>query len=184
MVAKCAHSSDVVSTHVSFLWSFSVGVSFFQISQKAVDSNPQQITNTKNETTQFPVSLLWFFRSGALDFEEFSALLKDMHADKAVAEKRMRAYHLPPSLLKEFSPEAIEEMRVTFAMFDESGDGALDEEELEGLLRTFGQEPTKEKVAENYKARRDDCLCCSRSTGACMLVFAHVTARGGVLQWN
>lgn len=69
-----------------------------------------------------------------------------MHADKAVAEKRMRAYHLPPSLLKEFSPEAIEEMRVTFAMFDKSGDGALDEEELGALLRTFGQEPTQEKV--------------------------------------
>lgn len=72
-----------------------------------------------------------------------------MHADKAVAEKRMLAYHLPPSLLKEFSPAAIEEMRVTFAMFDESGDGALDEEELGGLLRTFGQEPTKEKVYYN-----------------------------------
>lgn len=42
--------------------------------------------------------------------------------------------------------EAIEEMRMTFGLFDESGDGALDEEELEGILRTFGQEPTKEKV--------------------------------------
>lgn len=35
---------------------------------------------------------------------------------------------------------------MTFGLFDESGDGALDEEELEKLLRTFGQEPTKEKV--------------------------------------
>ncbi len=86
--------------------------------------------------------------SGGLDFEEFSALLKDMHADRAVAEKRMRAYRLPQSLLKEFSAEAIEDMRVTFAMFDESGDGALDEEELGALLRTFGQEPTKEKVKQ------------------------------------
>ncbi|CAB1099448.1 unnamed protein product [Ectocarpus sp. CCAP 1310/34] len=84
--------------------------------------------------------------SGALDFEEFSALLKDMKADNAVAEKKMNAYRLPPTLLKEFSPEAIEEMRVTFARFDESGDGALDEEELGALLRTFGQEPTKDKI--------------------------------------
>lgn len=116
------------------------------------------------------------FRSGALDFEEFSALLKDMHADKAVAEKRIRAYHLPPSLLKEFSPEAIEEMRVTFAMFDESGDGALDEEELEGLLRTFGQEPTKEKVAKTCTTRREFCLGCPRSARACMPLFTHVIA--------
>lgn len=85
-------------------------------------------------------------RSGALDFEEFSALLADMNADRAVAEKKMLAYHLPASLLKEFSPEAVEEMRMTFGLFDESGDGALDEEELGDLLRTFGQEPTKEKV--------------------------------------
>ncbi|CAM9467596.1 unnamed protein product [Ectocarpus sp. 12 AP-2014] len=84
--------------------------------------------------------------SGALDFEEFSALLKDMKADKAVAEKKMNAYRLPPALLKEFSPEAIEEMRVTFALFDESGDGALDEDELGALLRMFGQEPTKDKI--------------------------------------
>ncbi|CAN0237260.1 unnamed protein product [Ectocarpus sp. 8 AP-2014] len=84
--------------------------------------------------------------SGALAFEEFSALLKDMNADKAVAEKKMDAYRLPPALLKEFSPEAIEEMRVTFGLFDESGDGALDEEELGALLRTFGQEPTKDKI--------------------------------------
>ena len=69
-----------------------------------------------------------------------------MDADKAVAESRMLAYSLPPSLLMEFSKEAVEEMRMTFAMFDESGDGVLDEEELESLLRTFGQEPTKEKV--------------------------------------
>lgn len=33
-------------------------------------------------------------------------------------------------------------------MFDESGDGALDVDELEKLLRTFGQNPTKEKVGE------------------------------------
>lgn len=33
-----------------------------------------------------------------------------------------------------------------FGMFDESGDGALDEEELDKLLRTFGQEPSKEKA--------------------------------------
>ncbi|CAM9879132.1 unnamed protein product, partial [Scytosiphon promiscuus] len=58
----------------------------------------------------------------------------------------MLAYHLPASLLKEFSKEAVEEMRVTFGLFDESGDGALDEEELGDLLRTFGQEPTKEKI--------------------------------------
>ncbi|CAN0382817.1 unnamed protein product, partial [Ectocarpus sp. 8 AP-2014] len=58
----------------------------------------------------------------------------------------MDAYRLPRALLKEFSPEAIEEMRVTFGLFDESGDGALDEEELGALLRTFGQEPTKDKV--------------------------------------
>lgn len=48
--------------------------------------------------------------------------------------------------------EAIEEMRMTFGLFDESGDGALDEEELEKLLRTFGQEPTKEKVFIKYEA--------------------------------
>lgn len=36
---------------------------------------------------------------------------------------------------------------MTFAMFDESGDGALDEEELEKLLITFGQNPSKEKVS-------------------------------------
>lgn len=35
---------------------------------------------------------------------------------------------------------------MTFGIFDESGDGRLDEEELEKLLRTFGQEPTKENV--------------------------------------
>lgn len=75
-------------------------------------------------------------------------MLKDMDADRAVAAKRMRAYHLPTSLLKEFSPEAIEDMRVTFAMFDESGDGALDEDELGQLLGAFGQESTKEKVGE------------------------------------
>lgn len=74
-----------------------------------------------------------------------------MNADKAVAEKKMNAYRLPPALLKEFSPEAIEEMRVTFALFDESGDGALDEEELGALLRTFGQEPTKDKVLRIYE---------------------------------
>lgn len=72
--------------------------------------------------------------------------MKDMDADKAVAQRRMLAYSLPPSLLKEFSKEAVEEMRMTFGMFDESGDGALDEEELGSLLRTFGQEPTEEKV--------------------------------------
>lgn len=86
-------------------------------------------------------------RSGALDFDEFAALLKDMDADKAVAQSRMLVYSLPPSLLKEFSKEAVEEMRLTFGMFDESGDGALDEEELGSLLRTFGQHPTKEKVS-------------------------------------
>ncbi|CAN0092307.1 unnamed protein product, partial [Laminaria digitata] len=90
-------------------------------------------------------------RSGALDFEEFAALLKDMDADKAVAESRMLAYSLPPSLLKEFSKEAVEEMRMTFGMFDESGDGALDEEELGSLLKTFGQEPTKEKIHEEME---------------------------------
>lgn len=37
-------------------------------------------------------------------------------------------------------------MRTTFGMFDESGEGALDEEELEKLLGTFGQNPSKEKV--------------------------------------
>lgn len=41
--------------------------------------------------------------SGGLDFEEFTALLKDMHADEAVAKKRMMTYDLPASLLKEFS---------------------------------------------------------------------------------
>lgn len=95
-----------------------------------------------------------------------------MHADHAVAEKRMRAYHLPPSLLKEFSPEAIEEMRVTFAMFDESGDGALDEEELGGLLRTFGQEPTKEKVAQTQRTY-------PRESFACVAHVARFTIHGG-----
>lgn len=81
-----------------------------------------------------------------MDFEEFSALLKDMDADKAVANKRMLTYHLPASLLKEFSADEIGEMRMTFGMMDESGDGVLDEEELEKLLIMFGQKPTKEKV--------------------------------------
>lgn len=114
----------------------------------------------------FLVFLFWSFffglfflvcllvRSGALDFEEFSALLKDMDAHDAVAKKRMLTFELPPSLLKEFSKEAIDEMRMTFGMFDESGDGALDEEELEKLLRTFGQEPTKEKVYETIPRKR------------------------------
>lgn len=86
-----------------------------------------------------------------MDFEEFTALLKDMNADKAVAEKKMLLYDLPPSLLKEFNAEAIEQMRMTFGMFDESGDGALDEEELASLLRTFGQETSKEKVCAVYR---------------------------------
>lgn len=131
----------------------------------------QQTTKSDKNDTPIPhlPPIPVHFRSGALDFEEFSALLKDMQADRAVAEKKMRAYYLPPSLLQEFSQEAIEEMRVTFAMFDESGDGALDEEELGGLLRTFGQEPTKEKVyyaEENVQGGcrcRSACLCCPRS---------------------
>lgn len=43
-------------------------------------------------------------------------------------------------------------------MFDESGDGTLDEDELEKLLRKFGQEPTKEKAtclpAKNTKLEK------------------------------
>ena len=42
--------------------------------------------------------------------------------------------------------QEIDEMRMAFGLFDESGDGVLDEEELEKVLREFGQEPTKEKV--------------------------------------
>eukprot|EP00752_Nemacystus_decipiens_P005701 g5159.t1 len=76
-------------------------------------------------------------RSGALDFEEFSALLKDMHADNAVAEKRMNAYHLPPSLLKEFSPEAIEEMRIHKEMMEIDYDrsGTIEFQEFVTLMR-------------------------------------------------
>ncbi|CAM9392948.1 unnamed protein product [Ascophyllum nodosum] len=94
-------------------------------------------------------------RSGALDFKEFSALLKDVHADKAVAKKRMLSYDLPQSILKEFSMEEIDEMRMAFGLFDESGDGVLDEEELEKVLREFGQEPTKDKIHEEMS--RIDC---------------------------
>lgn len=44
-----------------------------------------------------------FYRSGGLDFDEFTGLLKDMHADEAVARRRMHTCELPASLLKEFS---------------------------------------------------------------------------------
>lgn len=42
-------------------------------------------------------------RLGALDFESFTAILKDLDVRDAVASKRVQAYDLPVDLLKAFS---------------------------------------------------------------------------------
>lgn len=53
--------------------------------------------------------------------------------------------------------EDIAEMRMTFGMFDESGDGALDEDELEQVLRVFVDEPEKDKA----RSLQTECLDCA-----------------------
>ncbi|CAM9098284.1 unnamed protein product [Chrysoparadoxa australica] len=84
--------------------------------------------------------------SGSLDVDEFIALMKDLRADVALASKRSGTYDLPPGLRAEFSSEEIEQFLVSFGMFDDSGDGMIDEQELTQLLETFGTAPEPDKV--------------------------------------
>lgn len=85
-------------------------------------------------------------KSGGVDFSEFKALLSDLKADKALVKKRQDIYALPPELKACFTPQELEGHMLLFSSFDDSGDGQIDEGELTSLLRSYGQDPTPEKV--------------------------------------
>jgi Ca2+-binding EF-hand superfamily protein len=85
-------------------------------------------------------------KSGTLDFEEFTEMMVDLKAEKAIVDKRQVSYDVHPSLASKFTPEELADLKVHFGMFDVDGGGSITDQEIKAVLTDMGLEPTDEQI--------------------------------------
>ena len=86
--------------------------------------------------------------SHTLEFEEFCSLMVDLDAASQIVQKRSNSYDLPEHMQKWFSKIKLDEYTVQFGMFDDSGDGEVDAQELRAVMRALGNEMSHDDVMD------------------------------------
>eukprot|EP00536_Pseudo-nitzschia_multiseries_P002086 jgi/Psemu1/235350/estExt_Genewise1.C_280011 len=56
----------------------------------------------------------------------------------------------------QYSEEQIAEFKEAFSLFDKDGDGTIDSEELGGILRSLGNQPTEEEIEDMMREADTD----------------------------